>query len=138
MEIHMAQHVKILGILHIVFSAFALAGGLVLLLLFGGLAGLVGATNQSPDSALAIPILGGIGGLLFLFVLAISLPGLIGGIGLLQFKPWARILMIVISALDLVGFPVHTALGIYGLWVLLNRETEQLFRGTPIPAAPSL
>jgi hypothetical protein len=123
----MAQHVKILGVLHIVFSAFALAGGLALLLLFGGVAGLIGATNQSPDSALAIPILGGIGGLLFLFVLAISLPGLIGGIGLLQFKPWARILTIVISALDLVGFPVHTALGIYGLWVLLNRETEQLF-----------
>jgi hypothetical protein len=100
----MAQHVKILGVRHIVFSAFALAGGLALLLLFGGLAGLIGATNQSPDSALATPILGGIGGLLFLFVLAISLPGLIGGIGLLQFKPWARILMIVISALDLVGF----------------------------------
>jgi hypothetical protein len=123
----MAQHVKILGILHIVFSALGLVGGLTFLLIFGGLAGLVSATGQSPDSALAIPILGGIGGLIFLFVLVISLPGLIGGIGLLQFKPWARILMIVISALDLVGFPFHTALGIYGLWVLLNRETEQLF-----------
>jgi hypothetical protein len=123
----MAQHVKILGILHIVFAALGLAAGLTFLLIFGGLAGLVSATNQSPDSALAIPILSGIGGLIFLFVLVISLPGLIGGIGLLLFKPWARTLMIVVSALDLVGFPVHTALGIYGLWVLLSRETEQLF-----------
>jgi hypothetical protein len=123
----MAQHVKILGILHIVFSALGLAAGLIVLLIFGGLAGLVSATGQSPDSALAVPILGGIGGLLFLFVLVISLPGLIGGIGLLGFKPWARILMIVISGMDLLGFPFHTALGIYGLWVLLNRETEQLF-----------
>jgi hypothetical protein len=123
----MAQHVKILGVLHIVFAALGLAAGLTFLLIFGGLAGLVGAIGQSPDSALAIPILGGIGGLIFLFVLAISLPGLIGGIGLLQFKPWARTLMIVVSAMDLLGFPVHTALGIYGLWVLLNRETEQLF-----------
>ena len=137
----MAQHVKILGILHIVFAALALVGGVAFLLLFGGLAGLVGATSQSPDSALAIPILSGIGGLIFLFVLVISLPGLIGGIGLLQFKPWARTLMIVISAFDLLGFPLHTALGIYGLWVLLNRETEQLFVAQPFqpvrPPTPS-
>src|SRR3984893_8563433 len=134
----MAQHVKILGVLHIIFSALVLAGGLALLLLFGGLAGLISATDQSPDSALAVPILSGIGGLIFLFVLVISLPGLIGGIGLLLFKPWARTLMIVVSALDLVGFPLHTALGIYGLWVLLNRETEQLFQRTPVPATPSI
>ena len=123
----MVQHVKILGILHIILSALGLVAGLLILLIFGGVAGLVSAAGQSPDSALAIPILGSIAGLLFLFVLAISLPGLIGGIGLLYFKPWARILMIVISAMDLLGFPFHTALGIYGLWVLLNRETEQLF-----------
>jgi hypothetical protein len=65
-------------------------------------------------------------------VLLISLPGLIAGVGLLQFKPWARILAIIISALDLFGFPFHTALGIYGLWVLLNRETEQLFASTAV------
>lgn len=139
----MAQHVKILGLLHIVLSGLALAGGLAVLLIFGGLAGLVGAVGQSPDNAFAIPILGGIGTVLFLFILAISLPGLIGGIGLLQFKPWARTMMIVVSAFDLLGFPLHTALGAYGLWVLLNRETELLFAppafqvNPPAPPRPS-
>jgi hypothetical protein len=73
---------------------------------------------------------GAIGAIIFLAVLVLSLPGLIIGIGLLQFRPWARIGGIVLSALDLFGFPFHTALGIYGLWVLLNRETEQMF-GVP-------
>ena len=46
---------------------------------------------------------------------------------MLSFKPWARILGIVLSALHLLNVPFGTAVGIYGLWALLNRETEALF-----------
>jgi hypothetical protein len=122
----MAQHVKILGILHIVFGALGVLGALAVLLIFGGVSALV-AADHSSDSATAIPILGLIAGFLFLFVMALSLPGLIIGIGLVQFRPWARIGGIIISGFDLLGFPFHTALGIYGLWILLNRETELMF-----------
>jgi hypothetical protein len=122
----MAQHVKILGILHIVFGALGVLGALAVLLIFGGVSALV-ASDHSADSATAIPILGLIGGFLFLFVMALSLPGLIIGIGLVQFRPWARIGGIIISGFDLLGFPFHTALGIYGLWILLNRDTERMF-----------
>ena len=122
----MAQHVKILGILHIVFGALGVLGALAVLLIFGGVSALV-ASDHSTDSATAIPILGLIGGFLFLFVMALSLPGLIIGIGLVQFRPWARIGGIIISGFDLLGFPFHTALGIYGLWILLNRDTERMF-----------
>lgn len=103
----MPQHVKILAILHIVFSALGLVAALIVLLVFGGMAGLLGVSDITLFSGLA--------------------SWAACGIGLLQFKPWAGILMIVISALDLLGFPSHTALGTYGLWVLFNRETEQLF-----------
>jgi hypothetical protein len=122
----MAQHVKILGVLHIVFGGLGVLGAITLLLIFGGVSALV-AADHSGDSATAIPILGLIGGFLFIFVMAISLPGLIIGIGLVQFRPWARMGGIILSAFDLLGFPFHTALGIYGLWVLLNREAEQMF-----------
>lgn len=134
----MVQHVKILGVLHIVLSALTLAGGLIVLLVFGGLAGLAGTTDlhQSDPGFLGLLLLGGLGSLIFLIILVIALPGLIGGIGLLSFKPWARILMIIISALDLLGFPFHTALGIYGLWVLFKPETERLFSTTSFPAMP--
>jgi hypothetical protein len=66
----------------------------------------------------------------------VGLPGLVGGVGLLQFRSWARITVIVISALDLIHIPFGTALGIYGFWVLLNPETEAMFNRPAIPAMP--
>jgi hypothetical protein len=130
----MAQHVKLLGILHIVFGALGVFGAVVVLLIFGGVSALV-AADHSPDSVTAIPILGFIGVFVFILVLALSLPGLIIGIGLVQHRSWARLGGIILSAFDLLGFPFHTALGIYGLWVLLNRETEQMFGVPPARVA---
>jgi hypothetical protein len=92
-------------------------------------------TNPSDEAIFAVPILGGIGGLVFIVFLVLSLPSLVVGIGLLQFKPWGRILGIVLSALHLFNVPFGTVLGIYGLWVLLSTETERLFRRSTGPAA---
>jgi hypothetical protein len=130
----MAQHVKILGILHIVFGSLGILGAVVVLAVFGGLSAFVNMSDRTTD--LPAPIaLGAIGIFVFFLVLVISLPGFIIGIGLVQFRPWARVAGIVISALDLLGFPFHTLLGIYGLWVLLNRETEQMFGVPPARVA---
>jgi len=134
----MAQHVKILGILHIVFSSLCILAGIIALAVLGGIASIVGATDQSPDSAAAVPILGGIGGVVFVICLLIGLPGMVGGIGLLQFRSWARIVVIVLSAIDLINVPIGTALGIYGFWVLMNKETEALFERGPLPVMPAV
>jgi hypothetical protein len=93
----------------------------------GAVTGIVGSTADPADAQIAIPFirLGGVAAAFFF--LALGVPGLIVGIGLLKLRPWARILGIVISALDLTHVPFGTALGIYGLWVLFNRETERLF-----------
>jgi hypothetical protein len=130
----MAQHVKILGILHIVFGGLGVLGAVVVLMIFGGISAFVNLSDHGSD--VPAPVLGLIGGVVFIVILVISLPGLIIGIGLMQFKPWARIGGIVLSAIDLLGFPFHTILGIYGLWVLLNRETEQMFLGAPPARVP--
>jgi len=125
----MDSHIKIVGILHIVLSCMGVLAAVVVLLVFGGLAGIVGVSDHSTDSAAAVPILGGIGGILFVIIMAVSVPGLIGGIGLLKMAPWSRILMIVISVIDLFNIPFGTALGIYGLWVLTKPETVALLDG---------
>ena len=54
-----------------------------------------------------------------IFLLVLSLPGLITGIGLLKFQPWARIVGLVFGAINLINIPFGTILGVYGLWVLL-------------------
>jgi hypothetical protein len=127
-EVRMATHVRTLGILHIAFGGMGLLAGLVVLAIFGGLAGLVGVTAHDPDAAIAIPILGGIGAFVFILLLVLSLPGIIAGFGLLQFRPWARALTIILSVFELMSVPLGTALGIYGLWVLLSTGSEPLFR----------
>jgi hypothetical protein len=53
----------------------------------------------------------------------------------MSYKPWARILIIVLSALELISIPFGTALGIYGLWVLLTKDGAQLFGQTPVVAS---
>jgi len=122
----MASHVKILGVLHIVFGALGLLLAIGLLVLFGGIAGVIASTAH--DTGLPEGIVGLIGIAICSVIAVLSLPGLIAGIGLLQFRPWARILGIVISGLDLLSVPIGTALGVYGLWVLLSNETEALFQ----------
>ena len=127
----MAQHVKILGILHIVFGSIFVLGGMTALLVMGGIAGIVGVSDQSADNPAAIPILAIIGAIVCVLCLVLGIPGIIAGVGVMQYRPWGRVVMIVLSALDLLNVPIGTALGIYGLWVMLNRETELMFLRPP-------
>lgn len=124
----MDTHVKVLGILYIAFGALGALAALVILMIFGGVAGVVGmAGHHDPEARVAIPILGLAGGALAVFLLLLSIPGIAAGVGLLQYREWARILTIVISALNLLNVPIGTALGIYGFWVLLHQQTIGLF-----------
>ena len=127
----MASHIKIIAILHIVFGSLTVLAGLVLLLIFGGLASVVSGTARGDDAALALPIIGGIGSIICIVLVVMGLPGILAGIGLLQLRSWGRILGIIVSALDLLSVPFGTALGIYGLWALLSREGELLFLNPP-------
>jgi hypothetical protein len=73
------------------------------------------------------------------FLSVVAIPSILGGWGLIKYKGWSRILMIVVSALNLLHIPIGTALGIYGLWVLTNDQSRQLLEsgGTfPPPTYP--
>ena len=123
----MRTHVKVLAVLQIVLGVLGLLTALFFMMVFGGAAGIVGAQAAPDEAAIAVPIIGVVGTGLSFFILALSIPGIIVGVGLLQFRPWARIVGIVLSILLLIHFPIGTAVGVYGLWVLLTGETEKLF-----------
>ena len=61
-------------------------------------------------------------------IVLISAPGIIGGLGLMKKQSWARILVLVLGVINLINIPFGTALGIYTIWTLTNKETEKLFR----------
>lgn len=124
----MQTHVKVLAVLFIVLSALGVLAALGLGAIFS-IAGMGAAAGDDAD--VALPILAISGTALTIFLLALSVPGLLAGFGLLKFRPWARILGIVLCALQLINIPFGTILGAYGLWVLLNKDTERLFSGPP-------
>ena len=123
----MDTHVRVLGVLNIAIGVVGLIIAALMMIGVGGAAGIISASAEPEEAALAVPILSIVGGLVVAVVFAFSVPSVVTGIGLLYFKPWARILGIVLSAIALLGFPWVTLLGIYGLWVLFNKDTERLF-----------
>jgi hypothetical protein len=128
-------HVKVLGVLYLAVGGCMLIGALFLAMTMGGVAGIVGASADPEDAAIAVPILGIAGTALAGFFGIFSLPSLITGYGLLNFKPWARIVGIVLSAISLIMIPFGTIAGAYGLWVLLSKETERLFSSAPLTSS---
>ena len=129
----MRKHIQILGILNIIWGSLGLIAALIILAVFGGTMGLIRATSHGdPGAYFAIPIVGLIGSIILIVLLIGSVPTVVAGVGLLQMASWARILTIIVSALHLFNIPFGTALGIYGLWVMLSDETIRLFgRDTP-------
>lgn len=139
----MRDHIKILGILNIVWSSISIAIGLIVLLAFGGMAGFIAAagftSRDSTNSSLVVaPFMAIVGVFIVLMICVVSLPALIAGIGLIKFKPWSRVLGIIMSILHLFSIPVGTALGVYGLWVLFQPEARQVLEGSHAlgPVAP--
>jgi hypothetical protein len=115
----MRQHIDILGWIYV---ALGVIGVLVALFIFG----IMGAVGALSDDAKASVLLTGIGFFLAVFVAALSLPNLIGGWGLLKRRSWSRILVLILGCIQLLGFPFHTAIGIYTLWALTKPEAQQL------------
>jgi phage shock protein PspC (stress-responsive transcriptional regulator) len=116
----MEEHVRVLGILYIALSALGIiAAAIVFVILVGS-----GMITGDEEVIFITRIVGiGVAGLLLLF----SLPGLFAGLGLLKYESWARILALVLGFINLINIPFGTMLGVYSIWVLTNKEIQELF-----------
>ncbi len=122
MERDLDQHITILGWLHIAGSLLFLCVGVFVFVFFAGL----GVAAEDPE---AVRVLGVVGLSVGLFLVLLGLPGLVAGYGLLQRKPWARMLAIVLGVLNLANVPVGTIVGAYTLWILLDEDAVHHFAG---------
>ena len=116
----MKTHTTILGWLSIADGILTLLIGALAFMFLTG----IGFVSGDPE---ALPILALIGTTTGMFMFAVALPSLLAGFGLLRKKNWGRILAIIVSFFNLLWFPIGTALGIYGLWVLLRKEATEYF-----------
>ncbi|MCK5573552.1 MAG: hypothetical protein KAJ12_12365 [Bacteroidetes bacterium] len=129
----MEKHITVVGVLNIVYSSLNLLGAAVLVGVAAGSKYIVEVLYQRHvihpydvpyelwDIIPAVLIL-------VAFLLAIfSLPGIIGGIGVLKRKEWGRIVVLVISFFNLLSIPLGTILGAYSIWAMMTSETVRLF-----------
>ena len=122
-ENRMEKHVTLVAALNI---GFGILGILLAMFVFIGM--ILGSIYVDDyDVRRILPI---VGTAVIAFLLITSIPEIIGGIGLLKRRPWARILILIVACVDLLWIPIGTIIGIYELWVLLQNETLLLFKSS--------
>ncbi len=120
-ESTMKKHVTLVAALQIGFSSLSLLGSVILFFVFA----FAGSFVEDVDVARAV--LTFVGTILPTVLMCVALAGLIGGIGLLSYQKWARVLVMVVAALGCLSFPLGTLKGVYSLWVLMQDETVKIF-----------
>lgn len=123
-ENRMEKHVTIVASLQIGFSALGILAAIIVFVVLRNVWAVV--NDYEAERVLHI-----VAAWVPLFLIVISLPGLIGGIGLFLRQGWARILTLIVAAFGLLNIPIGTALGIYTIWVLVQPETTKLFNPQP-------
>ncbi len=121
---NMKQQVSLVGSLHIGFGILGIIGAFAL---FFGFQFLINFVEEEPIAEQVLSIIGNSVSVILFFL---STLGVIGGIGLFTYKPWARVLVMIVSAMNCLAIPIGTAKGIYSLWVLMQPETVELFENT--------
>ena len=117
----MDKHIAIVGYLFVAFGIIGIVGAVVLFITIAG-GGLISGERE------AIAITATVASVLSALLLLLSLPALIGGIGLLRRANWARVLILVLSFVNLLNIPFGTILGIYAIWVLLSDRSVAHFQ----------
>jgi hypothetical protein len=126
----MDKHITALGIIYIAFSILGIiAAVIVFLTVTGG-----GLMSGDPE---AMAITAGVGISVSALIMVLSVPGILGGYGLLKKYNWARIVVLILGFLNLLNIPIGTAIGIYTIWVLFNDETVKMFTSQPAVAPES-
>jgi len=113
-----AEHVRLLGILWLAFSAMNALAGVVLFI--------VANTLFVTGSGVKVPgFLHPMLSVLAVLILAKGGFGFLTGWGLLHREAWARVAALVLAFISLFSVPFGTAIGVYTLWVLLPGDSEQ-------------
>jgi len=117
------EHVRLLGLFWLAFSAFNTVGAVILYVLANTLfAHMRELGAAEAPTAFLRPLLSVVAILLF----AKAALGFLAGWGLLQHEKWARILALVLAFVSLfTNIPFGTALGVYTMWVLLPSESDR-------------
>jgi len=107
----MQKHVRILGWLHIALGVIDLIIGL-------GMFGLLSGIGMMAGDLAAFGIMSLIGGFVGTFMIIMSIPNFICGLGLLRnWGGWVIVLAVILGFLNLMKVPWGTGVALYTFWI---------------------
>jgi hypothetical protein len=119
-EKQVKQHIPVIGMLHLVNGFLSVLAGIFIFLFLSGIGAVI-------DDPMAFRIMGITGISVGVFLVVLSVPGILAGYGLLTRRHWARGLAIAVGILQLINIPIGTIIGIYTFIVLAPTEAEEYF-----------
>lgn len=123
------EHIQLVAILHIAWSALLVLAACIIFTIVG-VSGLF--TGEEELAYLAV----GVAVMISIFLVAAAVAGFVGAWGLFRRQQWARITVMVLSAVWLIKIPVGTALGVYSFYALTRDEVAAQFEPSARPTAP--
>lgn len=135
------DHNRLLWIFFAIQGGLQLFGGILVVLIYGGF-GLALAGAGPDEEALAV------GGIMVVFSLVAGFFALLFAgfyaftvVKMKNVAPVGKTLGIIASCIALLGFPLGTALGIYGLWFFFGDASKEVYGGgarlDPPPPPPN-
>jgi len=126
-EHDMNMHVNILGWLLIGSGILTAIGGTIVLFASQVFRHLPMPMAREMPMGLP-PFVAWITSVIGLAILALAAATTAAGVGLIQYRSWARTFAIVVAVLLVFHFPLGTAVAVYGFWVLLSQEGQEYYR----------
>lgn len=133
----MEKHIPLVGILNIVYRSIVILGAIVLVMVAVGFENLMdflvrtGSITPPEVPWELLEIVPAILVVVAIVTTIVSIVGIVAAAGVLKMQSWGRVLLLVISFINILRIPLGTALGAYSIWVLMNDETIRLFGSAP-------
>jgi hypothetical protein len=120
-------HVDLLGMLFIVWGLLTTLVGVSTLALGVGAVALITSANRSEGGQFAAGLTAAVFTTLAIIAIVWGAAHVAVGVPLRRRRPWSRMAALMLGSIDLLLLPYGTALGLYGLWVLLHEDGKKLF-----------
>lgn len=130
------DHNKLLSIFFFIQGGLQLLAGVFVVIIYGGFGAVMLASGQRGEEQTVGGVFLGLAVVIGILILAFAGFYLLTGWKLLKEQPGGRILGIIASCICLLGFPLGTALGIYGLWFFLGEQGKQFYSGNSFTSQP--
>ena len=118
------SHVTLVAALHIGIGVLKILAGIIIFVVLNLTTGIVEEYDEIGTMVMKW-ITSFVPALVFFFGGINVLSGLV----LFSYKQWARVFMMVVSAINCLSIPFGTAMGVYSLWALMQAPVMELFEG---------